>query len=93
MPYSYAHNSVLTFLSFIGVLGALIGHIALIYHAFKKLSIKQGLFSVIIPFYTIKVMLSLEESNFKKFSVIFYIGGFLLFTLISILQIIMTPQM
>ena len=78
--------------SLIAVIFCLIGYISVIYYAFKKLDIKKGLFTILIPFYPISIILKMEESNFKKFAAIFYIGGFLVFVLVNILQIIMTPQ-
>ncbi|HBE03158.1 MAG: hypothetical protein A2096_01075 [Spirochaetes bacterium GWF1_41_5] len=92
MPYDYTQFDTLMMLSLLTALGCLGGNIALIFFAFKNRSVKDGLFSIIIPFYPVKILFSMPEDNFRKTLMVLYFGGFMAFLFINILKIIMTPQ-
>ena len=85
-------NPILTLISVLTEIGTLIGLFLLIYSAIKEKLYKKALFIILIPFYAIKYILSMKESQFKKYVTVLYLGGFFTFLFINILIFIMTPR-
>ncbi len=69
----------------------LIGWIAALWFFFRAKQVKTVLLSAFIPFYVLYSVLKMEETLTKKVLAIMLHGAFLIFTLTSILKLIMTP--
>jgi len=78
-----------TVFSFYMSLGIIISLILMIHNKeYRTLGI-----SLIFPLYVIKYILKMEETMLKKLLAIHVMGVFVLFCIVNILKIIMTPQM